>query len=100
MVIYNITYSVPRNKEKDWLTWMQKVHVPEIMEQGYYLKFQLVQLLEVHDEDSTAFAIQFYAESKEKHMEFIDQHQAAFKLKSSKEWGEEVLSFGTLMQIV
>lgn len=100
MVIYNITYSVPIHKEKDWLLWMQKIHIPEIMEHGCYLKYQLVQLLEVHDEDSTAFAVQFYAESKEKHMEFIAQHQAAFKHKSSREWGEQVLSFGTLMQIV
>lgn len=100
MVIYNITYSIPVNKEKDWLTWMKKVHIPEIMENGCYLKYQIVQLLEVHDEDSAAFAVQFYAESKEKHMEFIAQHQATFKLKSSREWGDEVLSFGTLMQIV
>lgn len=79
---------------------MQEVHIPEIMDHGYYLKNQMVELLDVQDEDSTAYAVQFYAETKEKHMEFTAQHQPSFKLKCSKQWGEEVLSFGTLMQIV
>ena len=100
MVIYNITYSVPKNKEKEWLSWMQKVHIPEIMEKGNYASHQLVKLLEVQDEDSTAYAVQFYAETKENHMEFNELHQEAFKLKSSREWGQEVLSFSTLMEIV
>ncbi|MFN5421810.1 MAG: DUF4286 family protein [bacterium] len=100
MIIYNITYSVPKSKEKEWLIWMQEVHIPEIMEKGNYVTHQLVKLLEVQDEDAAAFAVQFYAETKEKHLEFTVQHQASFKLKSSREWGQEVLSFSTLMEIV
>ena len=79
---------------------MQEVHIPEIMEHGCYIKFQVVKLLDIQDEDAETYAVQFYAQTKEQHLDFIAYHQTNYKIKVSRQWGEEVVSFGTLMQIV
>ena len=32
MIIYNITCSVENEILEDWLIWIEKVHIPEILE--------------------------------------------------------------------
>ena len=36
MIIYNVTVSVEESIKKDWLTWMQDVHIPEVMATGIF----------------------------------------------------------------
>lgn len=100
MVIYNITYSVAKNINEQWLNWMKETHIREIIETGLYVKYQMVKLLDTDEDESTTYAIQFYAQTKGKHLEYIREHEVSFKLKSSRQWGNEVLGFGTLMEIV
>lgn len=100
MVIYNVTYSVADSIHEEWLNWMKETHIQEIIETGLYVKYQLVKLLDMNEEESATYAVQYYAETKAKHLEFMIEHETAFRLKSSRQWGNEVMSFGTLMQIV
>jgi hypothetical protein len=100
MIIYNITYSVENSIHQEWLSWMKETHIQEIIETGLYVKYQFVKLLDMNEEESATYAVQFYAETKAKHLKFMIEHETAFRLKSSRQWGNEVMSFGTLMQIV
>jgi predicted nucleic-acid-binding protein len=100
MVIYNVTYALADGIHQEWLSWMRETHIREIIETGLYERYQLVKLLDINEEESATYAVQLYAETKAKHLEFMMEHETAFRLKSSRQWGNEVMSFGTLMQIV
>ena len=100
MIIYNVTYSVANSIEEQWLNWMTEIHIPEILNTRSYIRYQLVKIIDIDEDGSATYAVQYYAQTKQNHVQFINLHDTSFKLKCSRQWGEEVLSFGTLMQIV
>ena len=34
-ILYNVTVSIDKDVEKEWLEWMKKVHIPDVMRTGF-----------------------------------------------------------------
>lgn len=100
MIIYNVTIKVEWSIVKDWVPWMQQVHMPEIIETGCFAKHQLVKLLQVDDNDGPTYAAQYYASSFNDYERFINQHALSFNKKATQKWGENFVDYRTVMQIV
>ena len=64
MIIYNVTVSVENKIKDDWLKWMMKEHVPEVIACGLFVKAQINQVFSESDVDST-FAIAYTSSSFE-----------------------------------
>ena len=64
MFIYNVTIKVKAHIHQEWLTWLQDIHIPEILETGCFNQATIMQLLEIDDTEGPTFAIQYKAESK------------------------------------
>ena len=41
MIIYNVTITVEDDIKEDWLSWMKKEHIPEVIECGGFIKAQI-----------------------------------------------------------
>lgn len=48
MILYNVTVSIDPSVAEDWLNWMRKVHIPEVMATGCFLESRLSR---VHGEE-------------------------------------------------
>ncbi len=61
MIIYSVTVSLDADIAEDWLVWMQKVHIPEVMKSGCFLEYHIHRLLypELEDESIT-YNVQYY----------------------------------------
>ena len=53
MIIYNITISVEKEIVQEWLDWMQKKHIPQVMSTGCFLKAQINKVLALDDSEET-----------------------------------------------
>lgn len=100
MLVYNITYAVSHEIHEAWLSWMQGTHIPEIMSTGLFSSFKVLRLLEVDEEEGLTFAVQFQAETEENYRTYIAEHAPALRLNASRQWGDRVIGFLTLMTIV
>ena len=47
-----------------WLQWLQKVHVPEVLFTKYFIKAAIVRLFEIDDSEGPTYSVQYLAESK------------------------------------
>ena len=46
MIIYNVTVSlVDQSIHQDWLKWMKEIHIPEVMDTGFFLDNKICRLL-------------------------------------------------------
>ena len=99
MIIYNVTVSVEESIKKDWLVWMQDVHIPEVMATGIFFKSQINRVVAKGDSDNT-FAIAYTCKNMK------DLHQYQFKFASDLQqkhvtrYGSKVVAFRTLMEVV
>ena len=100
MVIYNVTTKVDWSIAKDWLEWMQDIHVPEVIGTGCFTKHQLVRLLEIDEEEGPTYAAQYFAFSMVEY-DYYQQHFASSLRKTAADkWGDKCIAFRSLMEIV
>lgn len=45
MVVYNVTVSVSPGKSADWLEFMRKEHVPEVLATGAFRDYKICRVL-------------------------------------------------------
>ncbi|SEA61378.1 protein of unknown function [Arachidicoccus rhizosphaerae] len=100
MFIYNITIKIAPEIHQQWLAWMGDEHITAMLATGKFTRHQLLRLREVDDSDGPTYALQLFAESKADYNAFKTVHEAAFLQTQRATWGEKMLSFSTLMEIV
>ncbi len=99
MINYNITVSVDDDITADWLDWMQKEHIPDVMSSGVFIKAHLGKLISPNDSHNT-FAIT-YSCSTIKDLHFYQLHFATnLQKKHDTRYGDKVLAFRTIMEII
>jgi len=100
MVVYNITYLVEHSIHENWLEWMKSVHIPEMLSTGHFQRFQILRLREVDETEGISYAIQFYVNDLESYNTYIAKSAPTLRLKVNEQWGDRVIGFRTLMEIV
>jgi hypothetical protein len=100
MILYNITYMVAHDIHDEWISWMKSEHIPEMMSTGLFERNQVLKLLEVDEQEGITYAAQFYAASAENYNTYITNNAPALRLKANQKWGDKVLGYRTLMEIV
>jgi hypothetical protein len=100
MLIYNVTSKVSWEAEDKWIEWMVTEQIREILDTGLFLKYQLVRLLDVEDMDGPTYAVQYYLDNKEDYDRYIRQFAPGIREKAINRWGNHVISFRTLMEVI
>ena len=99
-IIYNITLKVERSIEQPWLQWLVNDYAPGIIATNCFTKFTTLKLLELDDLDGSTYALQFFSESFENYERYLKNFAEDFAEKSFDKWGQKMISFGTVMQVV
>jgi len=74
--------------------------LPKVMATELFMRFQVVRLLEVNEEEGPTYAVQLYAEGKEKFETYREKHLRHFQQMEKEAWGDYATSFASLMKIV
>ena len=100
MFIYNVTSKVDWTIHEAWLKWIQQVHFPEMVNTGCFTHTQLVRLLDTDEKEGPTYAAQYFAESRADYNRYIEIHAAIMRQKTFDQFGDKIISFRSLMQIV
>ena len=99
-LIYNVTAKVDWSIHDEWVQWMQTYHLPEMLKTGCFKTARLLRLLEIDEEDGPTYAAQYIAETKTDYDRYISDYSASVRKKYIEKWGDRVVTFRSLMQIV
>ncbi len=100
MIIYNVTTRVATAVFEGWLDWMRSVHIPEIMATGLITEHKIVRLLDVEEDEGPTIAVQYYLKSYDDYEKYIADHSDRLRLSSYEKWGDRVISFRTVMEVI
>ncbi len=99
-LIYNVTVKVDNHIAEPWLEWLLNEHIPEVMATKCFKDFKAMRILELDAQEGPTFAVQYFAESEAHYHQYIEQHAAALRKKTTDKWGAGFVAFRTLMQVV
>lgn len=101
MIIYNVTCHVDDDMAEEWKSWMQNVHLPEVMATGKFISFEFLSV-QKHDpaDPGQSFAIMYRAESMAQYLEYEKNHAPELREKSRSRYGDRVVAFRTLLESI
>jgi hypothetical protein len=99
MYIYNVTVNIDDSVHDEWIDWMKKTHVPDVMNSGCFTESRIVKVLHVNDTGQT-YSFQYTF----KDMKDIERYQKEFapalQADVKQKYGEKFTAFRTLLEIV
>jgi hypothetical protein len=99
MIIYNETIIVDEGIYKEWLNWMQTVHIPAVMATGYFDYYRILNVMDSPNEGVT-YCIQYHANKLENYNRFNSEHMQRLQAIHQQRFENMFVMFNTLMQTI
>jgi len=99
MILYNVTSSIDPDVAEEWLEFMRDIHMPEVMDTGFFLTSQLCRLLNEEDNGIT-YAAQYYGLSLEQLEQYQELCAPALRASMESRFGGRYVSFRTVLEVV
>ena len=100
MIIYNVTINVAWSIHEEWLQWMKGEQIPAMLATGFFTGFRMVRLLQVDELEGPTYAVQYSANSINEYNLFAEHQLAIQSQKEYDRWGDKMLAFSTIMEVV
>lgn len=81
MYIYAVSVHVDPGSEREWLEWMQNVHIPDVLKTGCFKSARLFKIEQQEGMDGSVFSIQYTYEDKSD----FERYEKEFAYKLRKE---------------
>ncbi len=99
MFIYNITLNMDESIEASAQTWIKEEYIPQVMQDGLFHEFQLCKL-KFTDQDSPAYAIQFYCSDELQKATLLNPLNAKYLHWVNERWNLQVMPFASILDIL
>jgi hypothetical protein len=98
MIIYNITYSISHEAEKEWLHYMRTTHIPAILDTTLPLECKLLRLLTEIENEGTTYTNQYLFRTMEDFLAYQTHFQAESQQRHHDLFNGKYVSFRTLLE--
>ena len=101
MILYNVTLNVDDSIHQEWLEWMKQIHLPEVMATGKFLSYEMYRIRNHNaDDPSINYSVQYKAISYEEYEDYVNRFGPALKQKTLEKFGDQVIAFRTILDLV
>jgi hypothetical protein len=78
MIIYSVSITIQPGIEAEWIEWMNKVHVPDVLRTGCFSECRIHKVLG-SDGDEPTYVMQYHCRSIEEYHRYRDNFAAALQ---------------------
>lgn len=100
MILYNETISIDNTVAEEWLQWMKEVHIPAVMNTGYFLGNQISRLMHEVANDGTTYAIQYTCRSLSDLEEYQREQASELDLRHHERYQGKYVVFRSMLEVV
>lgn len=99
MVLYNVTVSIDREIEHEWLDWMRNKHIPEVMQTGCFQECRISRI-QGEEDGGSAYSFLYLAPSQDKMDEYQEKHAPLLQQDHASRYGGKFAAFRTLLTVI
>lgn len=100
MIIYNVTIKVDREIHDEWVHWMKTVHIPDVMNTGYFNDHRMMRILAEDESDGISYAIQYHARNMSDYFEYQEKEAPRLQKETNDRYKDRFVAFRTIMRVV
>jgi hypothetical protein len=100
MYIYNVTINIDESVHEQWLTWMQKTHIPEMMATGKFTQAKMCRVLIVEEMGGFTYSVQYSVNSKEILQKYYQEDAPRLRQDGLQLFSDKMLVFRTELEVI
>lgn len=100
MIIYNVTVNIEESVQQEWLAWMKKTHIPEVINTGMFVSAKMSKVLVEEQMGGITYSIQYSCESKAKLDEYREKFAPQLQQEHTKKFQGKFVAFRTLLEVI
>ncbi len=97
MILYNVTVNVDDTIHDEWLEWMTKQHIPDVLSTGLFTDNKMFKITDPEPEEGKTYSIQYFCKSMEDYAKYRVEHAPFLQDKHEKKYGGRFVAFRTLL---
>lgn len=99
MILYNVTINIDESVHDDWLNWMKRVHIPEVMDTGMFLENKICRIL-AEEVGGLAYSIQYLCKDMETYNKYQKEFAPALQEKHTVKYSGKFGAFRTILEVI
>lgn len=100
MYIYNVTTNIEEAVHEQWLQWMRKEHIPEVLATGKFLSAKLTQVIVEEEMGGITYSVQFTTVDKETLNKYYKDDADRLRNEAQKRFPNKFVSFRTELKVI
>jgi hypothetical protein len=98
-IIYNVTVSIDKAIEQEWLEWMKTIHISEVMATGLFLENRIMKVL-VEESEGINYSIQYTCLTMDDYHTYRNKYAPELQKKHTERYKDRFAAFRTLLEII
>ena len=99
MIIYNVTVVIDEDISEEWLNWMQKKHIPDVMATGKFIDGKLSRIL-AEEEGGKSYSVQFLCPDMETYEAYQKEDAPVLQKEHADRYAGKFVAFRTLLNVL
>lgn len=99
MILYNVTVNIDDDVHLEWIEWMRKKHVPEVMKTGLFVKNKVCKIIDPQ-QDGTTYSFQYFCRSIDDYKKYQQEFAPKLQAEHSEKYKDKFVAFRTVMEVV
>lgn len=100
MILYNVTVKIQTAVHADWLAWMKKVHIPDVMKTGLFVDQKMFRILEEDETQGITYSIQYFLSSMDDLKKYNSEFAKDLQAEHTERYNGKYVAFRTLLESV
>lgn len=100
MIIYNVTINIDADVHLDWLQWMQKEHIPQVMATGMFTEYRFARVMSDEPAEGFTYSVQYLAESIGDYEIYRATYAPGLQAETEKRYKGKFVAFRTLLKMI
>ena len=100
MILYNITFNIEKEIEKEWLFWMRENYFSYVLGTDLFFDVKLFRLLNEAENDGITYSVQFFTDSLDKVELYLEKYAKKIVETHNEAYKYKHVSFMTLLESV
>jgi hypothetical protein len=99
MILYNVTVSIDAQTADNWLDWMRKTHIPDVMATGCF-KESRISRVHGEEEGGVTYAITYLSHSRASYNSYQELHAPKLQQEHTAKFAGKFAAFRTILEVI
>ncbi len=99
MLYYNVTTKIEDSQHDEWLNYMLKQHIPDVMRSGCFTGYKMCKLKDIEPPGQT-YVFQYLCTNEDALNRYLENHAPDLRQDVIDKFGSAFIAFRSVMDII